>query len=89
MGWCVLSAWSQVNETFSPWAKQMCILGGVLYTAGLIPWAVNGIEGHNAIWHVFVLAASACFFAVMITEAAQPANWHAGPDGVVGTCQHA
>ena len=89
MGWCVLAGWADVSASFTPWAQQMCILGGLLYTAGLVPWAANSFECHNALWHVFVLAASGCFFAVNILEIAQPANWHTNPAGTVGTCQRA
>jgi predicted membrane channel-forming protein YqfA (hemolysin III family) len=40
----------------------------------LLPWSANSFECHNAIWHVFVLAASACFFAVAYVEVAG-GNW--------------
>ena len=53
------------------------ILGGVLYTGGLAPWAYNRMEFHNAIWHTFVLWASCCFYAVIFLEVAQPENWAA------------
>jgi len=89
MGWAVVSAYSDVMVALTPWAQTMCLFGGVLYTVGLVPWAVNGIEYHNAIWHVFVFAASSCFFAVQILEVAQPDQWGAGTRALAaesGTC---
>ena len=75
MGWSALSVWGEVTSAFTPWAKRMCLLGGSLYTMGLVPWATSKMEGHNALWHAFVVAASACFFAVQVMETAQPLQW--------------
>lgn len=84
MGWCCVLCYKDFMSKFSEWAIVMAVLGGVLYTVGLIPWAVNRLEFHNAIWHVFVLAASACFYAIVFFEVSQPAQWRAVPPG---TCQ--
>ena len=75
MGWSVLAVWEHFWTHFSPWAKSMSVLAGCLYSAGLVPWAANGIEGHNALWHVFVLAASATFYVVVLLEVSQPSKW--------------
>jgi len=85
MGWTALAVWADMKRGLTPWAVDMCVLGGVLYTVGLVPWACNPLEGHNALWHVFVLAASACFYTVMILEVAQPQHWQ-GATGGDGTC---
>lgn len=68
MGWSVLIAWESVAANFSRWACQMFVTGGVLYTVGLVPWGIRRLEGHVAIWHVFVIAASSAFFSVVYTE---------------------
>jgi hemolysin III len=40
--------------------------GGLAYTLGLVFYGWTSIKHHHAIWHVFVMAGSAChFFAVM------------------------
>ena len=54
------------------------VIGGCLYTGGLVPWACNGLEFHNAIWHVCVLAASAVFYSVVYHELALPPATCAG-----------
>eukprot|EP00227_Mantoniella_beaufortii_P014362 CAMPEP_0197601846 /NCGR_PEP_ID=MMETSP1326-20131121/36070_1 /TAXON_ID=1155430 /ORGANISM="Genus nov. species nov., Strain RCC2288" /LENGTH=117 /DNA_ID=CAMNT_0043169115 /DNA_START=34 /DNA_END=387 /DNA_ORIENTATION=+ len=69
-GWSVVTVWGDVTAVLSPWALQLCVVGGSLYTIGLLPWSSNSFECHNAIWHVFVLSASACFFAVAYFEVA-------------------
>lgn len=87
MGWSALAVWPQITAAFTTWAKNMCVAGGALYTIGLVPWAANGIEGHNALWHAFVLAASGCFFAVHVLETAQPGSWlEIGGVDVRGSC---
>lgn len=78
MGWTALAVWSDVNAAFTPWAKALCVTGGALYTLGLVPWAQNKLEGHNALWHIFVLVASSCFWLVQILETAQPERWQTG-----------
>lgn len=72
MGWAVVSVWDEFSGALSPWGKRTCLLGGVLYTIGLVPWGVNKIEGHNALWHLFVLAGSGCFFVVCYDEVGLP-----------------
>merc|ERR1712061_955682 len=37
MGWCALVVWRDVISFFAPWAQASAVLGGVLYTVGLIP----------------------------------------------------
>lgn len=72
MGWACVGIFDTVVEVASPWAVRRIILGGCLYTGGLVPWAWNGLEFHNAIWHVFVLAGSLAFFSVVWYELSLP-----------------
>ena len=46
-------------------------LGGALYTAGILFYCWENLRFANAIWHVFVLAASASFFFGITTALAQ------------------
>ena len=59
MGWMsivlIWSAWSEVPVGF-------IIAGGLLYTVGVFFYAAKKLKFANAIWHGFVIAASACFF---------------------------
>ena len=46
-----------------PWlSTQLIILGGALYTIGIVFYAWEKVRYANAIWHGFVLVASGCFF---------------------------
>ena len=74
MGWSVVSVWDEFWPCFSPWAKQRCVVAGIIYTAGLLPWGMNRIEGHNALWHVCVVAGSAAFYSVVLFELSQAAD---------------
>ena len=80
MGWACVASWAAISAALSPPTLQRMLLGGTLYTAGLLPWACNRLEYHNAIWHVFVLAASAVFYYVIYHEVALPsAFWQGCP----------
>mmetsp|Transcript_5234 Transcript_5234/g.15530 ORF Transcript_5234/g.15530 Transcript_5234/m.15530 type:complete len:262 (-) Transcript_5234:65-850(-) len=68
MGWACVAAWEGVVAFASPWAVGRLVLGGCLYTGGLVPWACNRLEFHNAVWHVFVLAGTAVFFSIVWHE---------------------
>jgi len=82
MGWCILIVWKDISTVITLWARHLMELGGILYSAGLIPWAMKKLEFHNAIWHVCVLVASGCFFITMHFEVSQPRNWKAVESGV-------
>jgi len=65
MGWLsVLLIWPMWHQL--PSAALILIgVGGLTYSAGTIVYAHRGMRYQNAIWHVFVLAASICFFAAI------------------------
>jgi len=52
--------------TLSPTAMTLLLVGGVLYTVGAVFHLSERIAYHNAIWHGFVLVASACHFAAVM-----------------------
>jgi hemolysin III len=70
MGWMSVvlfwSAWSQLPIGY-------IIAGGLLYTVGVVFYAAKKMKFSNAIWHGFVIAASACFFAAITVVTTQPA----------------
>jgi hemolysin III len=72
MGWAVAPVLPTVMHAFSKASAALVLVGGCTYTLGLFPWAMNRLEFHNAIWHLFVLAASAMFFDVIFNEIALP-----------------
>ncbi|MFZ2099132.1 MAG: hemolysin III family protein [Oricola sp.] len=65
LGWASLTlAWPIFDKM--PFAVSMLILaGGLLYTIGVVFHRWHGLKFQNAIWHGFVLAASACHFVAV------------------------
>ncbi len=60
--------WLSVVLIWSAWGvipKNLIMIGGGLYTVGVIFYAAEKMKFSNAIWHGFVIAASACFFAAI------------------------
>jgi hemolysin III len=84
MGWCVVLVWQNIVVVFTPWARGRMVLGGLLYTLGLVPWKTDRLEFHQSIWHVCVLLASGSFLTILYHEVSQPGNWQPVPKG---TCQ--
>jgi hemolysin III len=65
MGWLsVLLVWPMVHALSLP-VLVLVAAGGLLYSAGVIFFLWESLRFSNAIWHGFVLVASACFFAAI------------------------
>ncbi|WP_417424875.1 PAQR family membrane homeostasis protein TrhA [Hoeflea sp.] len=68
MGWMsIVLIWSSWSEL----PRGYIIAGGLLYTTGVVFHASKSMKFANAIWHGFVIAASACFFAAITFLATQ------------------
>jgi hemolysin III len=66
MGWAALAGLQPLLETVAPGGLALLLAGGLAYTVGCIFYVWKKLPYHHAIWHVFVLAGSAChFFAVL------------------------
>ena len=67
MGWLSLIVIYQLALTLSVGGLILLALGGVIYSAGVIFYVARRIPYNHAIWHIFVLAGSAChFFAIYL-----------------------
>ena len=65
LGWLsVLLAWPLI-QTVPPAASILVLIGGLLYSLGVIVFHRDSLRFSTAIWHGFVLAASGCFFAAI------------------------
>jgi hemolysin III len=70
-GWAVLAAWQPLMSALSGAVLTLLMIGGVLYTIGVVFHLWDRLPYQNAIWHGFVLtAASVHFAAVMVIVAA-------------------
>lgn len=65
LGWLGVLLLYPLAATLPPPALLLTILGGGLYTLGVVFFAWESLKFSNAIWHAFVLAASGCFFAAI------------------------
>jgi len=71
MGWAVLAIGGPIVEKASPASMVLIVIGGLLYTVGVIFHLWNRLPFQNAIWHLFVLAASFVFYAAVLLEVAR------------------
>ena len=66
MGWAVLFAGGEVVATTSMPVFALMVAGGVLYSLGTPFLLRERMRFHNAIWHGFVVVASAVFFVAVM-----------------------
>lgn len=65
MGWLCVLTFKQMLATLPPPAITWLVAGGVVYTIGVLFYAIKKIPYNHAIWHLFVLGGSIChYFAV-------------------------
>ncbi len=66
MGWLAVVAVVPLVRTLSPAALAWLVAGGLAYTAGIAFYALDRRwPAAHVVWHVFVLAGSACHFVVI------------------------
>ncbi|WP_298726444.1 hemolysin III family protein [uncultured Ferrovibrio sp.] len=70
MGWTILVAFGPLIEGASPAGLALLVIGGLLYTAGVIFHLWERLPYQNAIWHIFVLAAAICHFSAILVDVA-------------------
>lgn len=67
MGWVVVAAVKPMLSLVAPGGLILLLLGGLSYTIGVVFYAWKQMPYNHAVWHLFVLAGSAChFFAVLL-----------------------
>jgi hemolysin III len=68
LGWSGVVAYDAVIGRLAPDALWLLATGGLLYSLGVIFHVWRSLPYQNAIWHAFVLAATACHYgAVLVT----------------------
>ena len=67
MGWLALIALKPLIAALPPAGVAWLVIGGMLYTGGLVFFALDGRLRHaHGLWHLFVLAGSTSHFIVML-----------------------
>ncbi|QKV18410.1 PAQR family membrane homeostasis protein TrhA [Oricola thermophila] len=67
LGWASLTLAWPIFVTLPVIVSVLILSGGILYSVGVIFHLWDGLKFQNAIWHAFVLAASACHFTAVAT----------------------
>jgi hemolysin III len=71
MGWVAVVAASAILRAVPPGGIAWILVGGLVYSAGALIYALKrpnikpGVFGFHELWHLFVLAGSACHFWAM------------------------
>ena len=73
MGWMSIIAWQEMVANIPRPGLVLLMVGGGLYTLGVVFYAMTKIRYTHAVWHLFILAASACHFAAVLTLLSAPA----------------
>lgn len=72
MGWLALVAIVPIVQTLPLGGVVWLVLGGLFYSVGAVIYGLKkpdwfpGLLGYHELWHLFVLAGSACHFVMML-----------------------
>ena len=66
MGWMCLIAFKEMANALPPWGLFGILVGGLLYTAGVVFFVWERIPYNHAIWHVFVLGGTVAHFLAVL-----------------------
>ena len=70
MGWLVLIAAGHVWAVVPTWGIFWLLAGGIAYTAGAAFFLAERIKYFHFVWHLFVVAGTACHFVAVLRYAA-------------------
>ncbi|MEM0987575.1 MAG: hemolysin III family protein [Pseudomonadota bacterium] len=68
LGWCFVLVAGPVSAAITTATLVLIVVGGCLYTLGIVFHLWERLPFQNAIWHLFVLAASFVFYSAMVIE---------------------
>ena len=69
MGWLVLIALKPLWQLMPFWGLFWLLGGGLMYTAGVVFFAMDRIRFGHFVWHLFVVAGSVCHFIAILMYA--------------------
>lgn len=70
MGWLVLIAVKPLWLRVPPWGLFWLLAGGIAYTTGVAFFAARRVPYSHFVWHLFVMAGTACHFIAVLWYAA-------------------
>jgi len=74
MGWLAVFALQPLAAVLPGPAIVWLVLGGLLYTAGVVFFVWERPKYNHTIWHLFVLGGSGCHFAALLLYLAAPGS---------------
>lgn len=69
MGWLILAAAKPLWHAMPAWGLFWLAAGGLAYTAGVAFYAADRMRYAHFLWHLFVLAGTACHFIAVLRYA--------------------
>jgi hemolysin III len=82
MGWAAVIVGDEMLAGLSERTFALMLVGGLLYTGGVVFYLWEALPFHNTIWHAFVLAATAIFYAAVVIELQHGPASYVGPSEV-------
>lgn len=67
MGWSGVIAFRPIADNLPPVSMLLVVIGGIVYTAGVIFHVWERLRFQNAIWHGFVVTAAAIHYAAVLS----------------------
>lgn len=67
MGWSGVLLWSRLSDVLSLATLVLILIGGIIYSLGVIFHVWEKLRFQNAIWHGFVVAAAGVHYAAVLT----------------------
>ncbi len=74
LGWGILAVRQPLSEAVAGPALLLLLIGGILYSLGVVFHLWERLGYHNAIWHGFVLAAAGCHYGAVLLGVVLPAG---------------
>lgn len=75
LGWTIVVAFEPLLASVSVPGIILLVIGGVLYSVGVLFHLWERLPYQQPIWHGFVIAAAACHYAVVLGEVALPGSF--------------
>jgi len=66
MGWLIVFDFSNLSNIMDPNGIVLLMAGGLLYTVGIVFYAIEKIPYNHVIWHLFVLGGAICHFFMVL-----------------------
>jgi hemolysin III len=66
MGWILVFSGREFFNTIPASVLTMIVIGGALYTTGVLFYLWEKLYYHHVIWHLFVLSAAICHYVAVL-----------------------